>query len=511
MRSGTTESKRWTHWVDGVAGLIFVAMLAARLAAIPSPVSGIDGGNWLALAAKLAGTETKAASTVYPPLFLAWTLAVQTLLPPIEALRVSGAVASALPGLATFWLLRAYGLRAYALLGLTLSFSGYSSEMLAWGGYPQLLGSALLIGAVAALVHATQSGRVLHLALAGLLGGGAVATNQLTGFQAVMAVGVTWGIWAVTARPGWTRFLGRSVVLGACAALATTPGIPAYFGLLRGTSTAAFDSQGFGDWSAKLFYLVNEGPMLWAVVFAAVIPALGVLAWRRDGARLGAVAGLLAASVGLALVTGEVRALYLAQAVGLLSYAIVLHAARTARVHWRPLQLSVTLVACALVLSLAGAGMQRFQRSLLYYAVLDQNVVDGLQWLADHSREGDRAASAAAWRNWPFGWWVEGIGRVPTYTETDPRWVVFADEKEHVRIAMSIFSQADPRRAAASAQQHGVTLLVIDTRDNGRAAQWRKSGKLAEPIAMVYTNPSLTIFRVDPPDSDLAASTDAGE
>src|SRR5205823_3566934 len=134
--------------------------------------------------------------------------------------------------------------------------------------------------------------------------------------------------------------------------------------------------------------------------------------------------------------------------------------------------------------ALVGLGLEHYYTwDRPYYTVLNRDVVDGLQWLAHDRREGDLAASAAAWPSrplgrWAIGWWVEGLGRVPTYVETDQRWIFFAQEADQAQTAGEIFAQPDPRLAAAEALRHGITLLVIDKRDNSRVDQWLTSGRL---------------------------------
>jgi hypothetical protein len=126
-------------------------------------------------------------------------------------------------------------------------------------------------------------------------------------------------------------------------------------------------------------------------------------------------------------------------------------------------------------------GLSALRRSTPY----DPYVVEAFEWVRLNSHPGDLAASAPAWRNWPLGWWLEGLGGIPTYVETDLRWIFFREEREQSSIAREIFSMADPQLAAIKAQKYGITLLVIDTRDNGRAEEWLTSGRMAANLRRV--------------------------
>ena len=100
---------------------------------------------------------------------------------------------------------------------------------------------------------------------------------------------------------------------------------------------------------------------------------------------------------------------------------------------------------------------------------------------------------------WPLGWWVQGLGHVPSYLDYDSRWLYFREEKEQSAIAQSILANTDAQRAAVEAQQYGVTLLIFDSRDSGVADLWLRSGRVYGLIGLVYSNPSLSIFRVNRP------------
>src|SRR5207248_9702468 len=143
-----------------------VAGFIGLLVWLPNPVSGADGGNWLALSLGFVGVHANAASTVYPPGFHLLLLAAQLVLPPLEALRVTGAAVSVLPGLASYWLLRELRCGRLAFSGLAVAFSGVSLEMLAWSGYPERMGISLATAAEAALLAGRRTGTRARLAIA---------------------------------------------------------------------------------------------------------------------------------------------------------------------------------------------------------------------------------------------------------------------------------------------------------------------------------------------------------
>lgn len=487
--------------VDLAAVLTFGVLLALRLAETADPVSGLDGGNWLALANRLIGLPTKAASTVYPPLYLLLLLGAQLVMEPLVALRVTAALVSLLPGLGAYCLLRALGLGWRALIGFVVAGIGYTYEMLAWGGYPQLLGSGLLLGSLALLALGLRIDRRRYLALAGGLGGLALLANQLTGLQTIAVLGIAYLIYALATRRRAGSLLRDALSIATGGLIVTAPGIPIYLGMIANTTAAAFNAQGNSSLVVMLGYLMNEGPYRWAIPFAAVALALSSRAHGRDWPALASLLGLLAASFGGTIITGEVRFLYLGLIAAVVAFALALRDVRLSVNRPRfALSVGEAIIAGAVALSLVAGGYQRFDRTKVFYAVLDRHLVEGLGWLADNARPGDLAASSATAQNWALGWWVEGLGRVPTYAETDERWLAFRDEKLHSQIARQILSSPDPLQAAELAQSQRVTLLVLDNRGNARADEWLRTGRVTGPIALVYRNPSLTVFRVAGPD-----------
>lgn len=491
-------NRAWTRvaGIDILAGMIVVGMLLLRLAQMPTLVSGNDPGNWLAQASQLAGVRTTAAFTIYPPLFPLVLLGAETVFRPLEAVRVAAAVVSLAPGLATYVLLRAIGLRSAALAGLAMSLAGYSSEMLAWGGYPQLLGTGLTVGTLAVLNFAFRSRRMSFLGVSGLLVGLTVLANQLSGLQVLACTAGVSLAGVFCCWSAWKDRISSTAYLVIGAAIGCLPSLPFYLPLLRHTGASAFNAEAFTGLAPLAGYVVDESPLLWAAVFATVPAAASILSRQRQWAAVATLVSLLIGSILPLVATHEVRFLHLGEVGGLLALGVVLD-----EIVQRELQspfgrLVPLAAAAALTVGLCSAGLARYERAYAYYGVLDSNLATGLEWLRAHAHPGDRAASSASLRDWPFGWWVEGLARVPTYVETDPRWVAFDEEKTGVRIARSILSDSNPEAAAADARRYGVTLLVIDTRYNDRPAQWLSSGRLGNDIGVVYSNPDLTIFRV---------------
>jgi hypothetical protein len=473
----------------GAAVLIFVALLAR----LPDPVSGADGGNWLALSQEFVGVHANAASTSYPPGFHLALLAMQVTLSPLESLRVLGAAVSVLPGLACYWLLRGLGCGRLAFLGLFASLTGFSLEMLAWGGYPQLMGSGLASGAVAALIAGFKSGAKTPLVIAGGLAGLTVLTHHLAAVQALVCLGTMSSVVVAAAGAArWVRIKQVLVTLAVACAIAM-PAAPIYISLVTRAGPSAFNANGF-DLGGIAQYLTNEAPVLWFAMGGFVPMAIAIRTHERAWTDVATLLGLLVASVGLTALTSELRFAYWSQALAIASAGIVF--SRLIGRGAGAWGFALTTTVCALFVAVAATGVERLDRSVRFYAVLDDSLVEGLGWLDRNHHSGDLAVVTPGLEKWPLGWWVQGLGHVPSYLDYDPRWLYFQEEKEGSRIARAVLDEADPQAAAAVARTFGVTLIVIDAREVSQADVWLRSGRVSGDLGLVYANPGLAIFRV---------------
>jgi hypothetical protein len=484
----------FNRYESAVAVAIAMGIGIALMLRMPEPISGPDGGNWLALSGALVGAQSTAASIVYPPGFLAMLVALRTIAPPLTALTIAAALVSALPGLACFWLLRFLGCGRLALVGLCASLIGFALEMLAWGGYPQLMGSGFVLGALAFQLGGYKTGRSAYFVVAGVLGGLTLLSHHLAGLQVIVCLGTFAAVALVAPRTQFVRRVRWTVLLFVVLGVTALPGASTYLGLLTRAGPSAFNANGF-DLPQIIEYLTNDGPVLWLAIAAAVPCALGVRLSQRAWDDVGALLALAVASVGLALFTYELRTGYLALVLGLVSFVIV--GQWLISRGFPTLKLVTGLAAGAFIFVVVLAGVYRFDRSVRFYSVLDPAFVEGFEWLNQHREPGDLAVvTPGGHRKWPLGWWVQGLGRVPSYLDYDPRWLYFREEKEQAQIARTILENDDPQAAAAEAQRNGVTLLLFDAREQGQAEAWLRSGRVFGDIGLIYSNPSLAIFRV---------------
>ena len=148
------------HNLAPLAGVL-LAMAIYRLivlAAQPGP-PGSDAGNWLAFSHELFGGHVKAADSMYFPVTLVLLKAIMVFFSPLLSLKLLGVIASVSIGVPFYFLLRrSCSPLMSASLTMCLLMTGYQLEMLSWGGYPQLLATTFMLGALILLDEGLSPG-----------------------------------------------------------------------------------------------------------------------------------------------------------------------------------------------------------------------------------------------------------------------------------------------------------------------------------------------------------------
>jgi hypothetical protein len=488
-----------------VLGGLMLAIAVYRfivLAQMPGP-PGSDGGNWMAFTEGLFGHSPKAADSVYFPGTLVILKALLLFLPDLIALKTLAVLSSVVPAIPLYLLARrGCSVGVSAFVTLLFLMAGYLIEMMTWGGYPQLLATAYLLGAMFCLDRwlndSDRRGLFWGAALVFLI----VATHHFTAlvFAAVMAVYVPFVLFSH--RREVLSVVRRSAMFSGLAgamSLLVAPWYLKYFSLLAGEGSLSAAKSQLGSNSNVISYVFAEAPMTW---IALVVVGLCVSAFplAGEGARqLRPIAvSLTLAPIAVFLATGESRALQLLQAGTLLSLGLLF----TFATHWmtsRRLSVPVVrigiasqaLAALVLLMVLLPNGHARFEDAVDRYGALDADAIQALDWLRDSTPES--AVVLPGHRNaWvSYAWWVEGLAQRPAYGLLDPDFLAFKQEHEQSALAARL---VDPATTAEETQQildeTGIDYLFI-YKPTGGAFQ-----SLADrvPVYVSYQNAEFVIL-----------------
>ncbi|MDA4126859.1 MAG: hypothetical protein OK452_06630 [Thaumarchaeota archaeon] len=240
----------------------------------------MDGGDWLKRVNALLGNSYpmwNQTTFQYPPLFFILVAALSGPIGEIRSLELWALLAYALVPLATYFFVNElFHDRVVAVAGAWLTgFSPIWFEMFGWGGYPDLLGLALLPLGFLGVLRFSESRSSKNLTL---LASGSVlipVAHHLT-FIAFVGVLVIWGLASVLFDRKPLKAIGASLLV----TLVT-------FGILR---LAAGPEQFLLSNQAALTYLLANGsillymfknPAYLAVVYIVAVTTMGLFLIER--------------------------------------------------------------------------------------------------------------------------------------------------------------------------------------------------------------------------------------
>lgn len=446
--------------VISVLGPLAVALLptAAKLAVLlaygGTAPPGSDGGNWLAFSKELFGGHVKAAEAAYPPLFpfLLWLGGHLTR--ELLALKLLSLASTLAVGGAVYVLARPrIGNWPAAALAAAASSHPYAIEMLAWGGAPQLLGTAFLLPAAYLWVKGIGDSHPLSLAIAAVFGAVAAATHQLVAVEMVLVFSLGAAL-VVTRKVISHDRKGAAQSLAAMRRVAVVLIVMAlvlalfYYRIVMNLAGDPTNPLEMGLFDSLLRIGRWHGDdWIWAAAFVLVLPCSVYLTVKGD--RTAITSTVLCVSAGLVLlVTNEVRTVHLLET-GLLLGSAPVAVLLTRRLRTGVLRrqtignarrLAVLGCLAGASLLIAGQGLRAASADFDWYRVIDRPAFDALEWIRSHRVPGEFAVAGENERGGIYGWWVEGVAMQPAYMAIEDRWLSYRQEIEQASVARQLVS-----------------------------------------------------------------------
>lgn len=425
---------------------------------------GSDGGNWLALSLELSGEKVKAANVVYPPLFPALLWFAQWFLPPLTALKVLGLLAAVAVSIPAYLILRtALNPWLASLLAAIFPYMDYHNEVFAWGGYPQLLGTALLLLSVFLLLKGLHTGRIWYYVVAAITVALTVAAHTLAAVQLALSLGVlliaySYGLWRNPAsqerrfmRLLWLWMVATGILLLALA--------PLYINTLLLTTGNRFNPHDFKPVEFFVNFITwRPENYMWLVItiVGGIVTGWAVFAGRRLFLAE-AVAAVTVAAMVTFLIVREIRSAHLVQVGLLLSVGVLVAMSKRGMIRY----LSIAYIIAVLV-AVPVFGQYRTQRAFDWYRVVDRQVLEALDWLKENRTPEAIAIANQTPRGGILGWWVEGYAEQPAYHAVDMRWLSFSEEQQQAQIAHRFLStESKPWELRPLAESYHIRFLLL--------------------------------------------------
>ncbi len=478
------------HWATGrgrltwadpvfVVSVLLLGYLRFRILGAGGAPPTIDSGNWLAYGDQLFGGGVRSSTIVYPPVVPLLAKASVGAFGLVGGISLLGSVASTAPAIGIYLTLRWLGMDTRALAPALLVLGASSTgEATAWGGFPQLIGLGLMPVTLVAVDRLTRTWSRRDAFVVGILLAGVLATSHFIGAITVIGAGLV-ALLGITSRSA-SRPRGRrgAEALG----LVILPLIwlaPLYITLFQAFGNASrsapfFNELSWGNLIDQVEFLYRDLRWLWRFLLGIALLAVPVFAvkrrtplWRITTALLGAIVTALA-------LTRESRFLYVLTpyaALGLalwISHGADLGSQITRRLgrSWANRQVAALSVVVLMALAVwqAAAGLDFFESQRDTYAVLNEELVEGIEHVRDATGPGTVLAVTSL-NDAPVGWWVEAITQRETFYGAPLRWLLFEDEIRRATVANAVFVPPFPNpNGLQLASQAGIDLILVPTR-----------------------------------------------
>ncbi len=436
---------------------------------------GSDGGQWLAFSHQMfSGERIKAGFESYPPV-VPFIMGVTSLVvPPLAALKLVGILASVAVAVPMFLLLRTSANHwLSASVAIAMPLAPYHSEVLIFGGYPQLVGTVFLVFAIHFALRGLSTGRRLWFLAAGVATAATVGSNALTALEvaivgAVLLLIWTYKLWREGVAVLSRRIFGALLWWTTPAVLISLSFIPAYQGYFsRAERTPANPlnltlSQIF-NWLGSAWQWEF---LLWLTVAAASVIAIVKAAMSRRGVLADASVALAISGLVTLLALRELRSLHVIEISLLLAVGVL--AAATKMAPWRGLSrqawaTALVVVVLGLTVGVVTVGARRTTIAYNWYEVINASVLSSMEWLRANGLSGDTVVATGAPRSHNYGWWIEGYAHLPTYMAGDPFLFLNVEERGQVAFAQRLlFEETTPEQTRALATSEGIRFLFLD-------------------------------------------------
>ncbi len=495
-----------------IFGVVLAAVVGVRFAVLNAGGAPptIDAGNWLSFADSILGHSPRDSSIAYPPVVPLLTELFTAMFGIKSGVAALGAVSSAAPAIGLYVALRMAGVgRLRIVPALLLLGAGSIGEAAAWGGFPQLLGMAILpVTVVLGLRFIDAPSRRLALSLgAGLMA--SLATSHFVSAILIFALASAVLIDSIATRS--LSITRRHLTLAPLVALPSLWLIGIYAKLIDAVifnpnEFAALDNLTWSNVLQRLDTLYSDFPELWQILVPLALVTPGLTWYQRRSTVWRLATSLLIAVSALLLLTTEGRYLYFVPLVALALLAVwTVEAARAPGVAEmeRPVRIAYGFLAVAIVAAVVlqlSAGISRFDAQREFYAALSPGLVEAIESADDlvtAEPGGERGAIAIPSLNdAPVGWWVEALTEETVVYGSPLRWLNFGNEIERASAANKVFRPTFPDDESLSLlQASGVRVVVMPRQwawyDDESMDRWVTDNSLE---VVVRNHDALTIY-----------------
>jgi hypothetical protein len=388
------------------------------------------------------------------PLYFYFLDIFLSLFPVFVALKASASFVSAVIAVPFFFVMRRLTKRDDVALLATFLFTmaeGYS-EMIAWGGIPNLLGIFFMLWSVYFTIVAMENHSKSSVILAGILLSLVIGTHHLTSFYYLFSIGLFTVLFLTLRRREAFFSVQLLVGIALTGALFSLPYLPIYMNMYASRAGAVLEfniSQClhvlFGEALGAIGFIFRGALLVWSIIAAICFFEF----WSRK-ARRARFASTYVLSLALTcfvlmflISENPTRPLYFLYIPILIAFGMFL-SNKLKHIEGKPMYVLVLFLVFLILISsfLVTSSYSRLNLAIDYYHQLHDEGITALDWLRENT-ESDAAVAVFDTPLKPssrWSWWVEGYAERKAFMRGDLKFFIYEDERRQVDIANKIFS-----------------------------------------------------------------------
>ena len=423
-------------------------------------VTGTDGGNWLAIGQSMLTSNVKAANVSYAPLVPLISTYLSFIFGKLLSLSIIYIVCSISISITIFYIVRRdIGFWAALISSTTQFYVGLNYEIIAWGGYPQIISQCFILLSCYWLSKFVSEFAIKHLYFFSLF----AILVSLTWIPGCLILFISGFVIGAINFGNYNILLSKKFRIHIFCNLVVAIFLFAYtykyyLNSIDLVKTKGWNLHGYGLHEFNVvFETVFREWMIFGsigVVLLALLLIFTPLWFIRISIPeplRNTFSGIAISSFLLFLYSQEIRALSLLLIVSWTILTIFLTSkfdgflvnngdARIISVFKSYKKVAIHGFVFLLITGQILLGFIKSNETFSYYRVIDRNVVEALDWIKENSSESSLVIAGHNHNSFPYIWWLEGYSETPSYSYSDIRSFNFIDEKEQVRIAKQIMS-----------------------------------------------------------------------
>jgi hypothetical protein len=348
-------------------------------------------------------------------------------------------------------------------------------EVIAWGGYPQLLATAFTLISLASFNNFITKPSKIKAIISAFMISLVINTNFLVSALLASSLLILLLIQNYSSKIGLRELLKFFPYFFLSLFLFTLPVVPTLISTFQQSSGLAFGAQGMQNIFSILEYVFRTNQEYWILIGLLSIISY-ILPSDKVTKQLKIICfSLLSSSLMLMLLLNEPRFGTFTQIsiilmpmtlIGIIKNLLQKNSKQQIKIG---ISLTYAILIILLLVNIKN-GVDHYNGATIYYQIINKDTITALDWVKNNINNNETIACASDnihGDNAPMGWWVEGYTGIHTFVGTDPKWMNFDVEKRNAILTNLLFdTKVTISDKIKIMKTYKISYLFFDTRDN---------------------------------------------